>query len=266
MNFHEEEEVPSSQSKYAKEGQTLMTRTLLNDNSEPMQGKKFFKTRCKCKGKVCNIIVDSKSTDNLVLEEIVKKLKLGRIRHPNPYWIACVKNTQKLLVNEKCNVKFKVGNYSDEILCDIILMDSCHIFLGRPWQYDRKAIHDGCANTYTVFKGGVNHKLKPLKEENVHCGNSRVCLVDSRKFLDGMKHEKFCFVIIYKTNKYVSEEVTTEVANLLQEFQDIVSDNALKGLLSLTKISHQLDLIPGASLPNKVAHRMSPTKSEELTR
>ncbi|XP_057814899.1 uncharacterized protein LOC131028602 [Cryptomeria japonica] len=198
---------------------------------------------------------------------MVKKLKLERIKHPNPYQIDWVQDTQKLLVNEKCNVKFKIGNYSDEILCDIVPMDACHILLGRTWKCDRKAIHDGCVNTYTIMKDGVKHKLKHLKEENVQvCNNARVCLVDARKFLYGMKHEKFCFAIIPKNYKDVGKEIPTEVAKLLQEFQDIVSNNAPKGLPSLRKISHQIDLVLGVGFPNKAAHRMTPTKTEELNR
>lgn len=34
----------------------------------------------------------------------------------------------------------------------------------------------------------------------------------------------------------------------------------------MRKISHQIDLVLGASLPNKVAHKMSPIESEELNR
>ena len=46
-------------------------------------------------------------------------------------------------------------------------MDVCHILLGRPWQYDRGAIHDGKRNTYKFGKDGVNHTLLPLQEEDV---------------------------------------------------------------------------------------------------
>ena len=37
---------------------------------------------------------------------------------------------------------------------DVIPMDVCHILLEKPWQYDRKAIHDGIRNTYTLEKNG----------------------------------------------------------------------------------------------------------------
>ncbi|XP_059073479.1 uncharacterized protein LOC131874222 [Cryptomeria japonica] len=33
-----------------------------------------------------------------------------------------------------------------------------------PWQFDRSVVHNGHANTYTLTKDGVCHKLKPLKE------------------------------------------------------------------------------------------------------
>ena len=59
-------------------------------------------------------------------------------------------------------MKFKIGRYQDEVLCDVIPMDICHMFLGRLWQFDRHVVHDGHANTYTLTKDGVKHKLKPL--------------------------------------------------------------------------------------------------------
>ena len=56
--------------------------------------------------------------------------------------------------------------YQDEVLCDVIPMDIWHMLLGRPWQFDMHAIHDGCANIYTLTRDGVKHKMKPLQEAN----------------------------------------------------------------------------------------------------
>ena len=89
-----------------------------------------------------------------------------------------------------------------------------------------------------------------------------VCVVDGKKFLDTMKHEHVCFAIVPKDGKIEVEEVLAKVANLLEEFLDNVRD----GLLLVQKVSHQLDLIPRASLPNKAAHKMTPTESKELNR
>ena len=69
-----------------------------------------------------------------------------------------------------------------------------------------------------------------------------------------------------KSGKEEVEDVPVEVADLLNEFQDIVSNNMPDGLPPVRKISHQMDLIPGASLPNKATHRMTPIENEELNR
>ena len=94
----------------------------------------------------------------------------------------------------------------------------------------------------------MKHKLKSLKEkEEKLCSATRICFVDGKEFLKGMKHEHMCFSIIPKDSKYEVEEVLAEVVDMLGEFPDIVSDNVLDGLPPMRKISHQMDLVPGAS-------------------
>ena len=44
-------------------------------------------------------------------------------------------------------------------------MDACHLLLGRPWQFDRKARHDGEKNSYSFQKDGVTYKLNSKREE-----------------------------------------------------------------------------------------------------
>ena len=73
------------------------------------------------------MIVDGGRINNLVLEEMVSKLKLKIEKHPQPYQIAWVQDDHKVLVSEQCFVMFKIGSYHDEPLCDIILMDVSHL-------------------------------------------------------------------------------------------------------------------------------------------
>ena len=75
-----------------------------------------------------------------------------------------------------------------------------------------------------------------------------------------------CYALIPRKDKEGSSEIPLEVSNLLSGFGDVISDNVPKGLPQVRQISHQIDLILGASLPNKAAHRMTPTKIEELNR
>ena len=69
-------------------------------------------------------------------------------------------------------VKLLVGNYVDDVLCDVVLMEACHVLLGRSCQFDKKTIHDGLTNEITFIhnqKKFVLHPLSPfqLLEEQV---------------------------------------------------------------------------------------------------
>lgn len=72
----------------------------MNARQESIQRKSLFQTRRKCKGKVCNVIIDGGSSDNLVLEEMGSKFQLERRRHSHPYQIAWLQDDQKVLVSE----------------------------------------------------------------------------------------------------------------------------------------------------------------------
>ncbi|CAN4091680.1 unnamed protein product [Withania somnifera] len=59
-------------------------------------------------------------------------------------------------------IKFSIGKYHEEILCDVLPMLSCHVLLGRPWKFDRNVTHQGQTNKYTFFMNGKKHVLAPL--------------------------------------------------------------------------------------------------------
>ena len=116
-------------------------------------------------GQVCRVIIDSGSTDNIVSKEAVSKLKLKRISHTNPYKVTWLNKGQHVLVNEQAWVEFSIGRYKDKVLCDVLPMDACHLLLGRPWQFDRQAIHDGGKNSYYFKKVNVAFKIQPFLED-----------------------------------------------------------------------------------------------------
>ena len=102
------------------------------------------------------------SIDNLVFEEMVQKLGLKRVRHPYPYRIGWLQGEHVLEVREKCLVDFQIGQYKDQVLCDIVDMNSYHMLLGRPWQYDCRVVHDCVKNVFSIAKSGRKHSLIPL--------------------------------------------------------------------------------------------------------
>jgi len=55
-----------------------------------------------------------------------------------------------------------------------------------------------------------------------------------------------------------------QVKNLLSEFDDIFSKEGPVGLPPFRGIEHQIDLIPGASLPNRPTYRTNPEETKEI--
>nr|KAJ0219875.1 hypothetical protein LSAT_V11C200063060 [Lactuca sativa] len=58
----------------------------------------------------------------------------------------------------------------------------------------------------------------------------------------------------------------SDVTSLLQEFGDLFVEDVLNGLPPIRGIEHQIDFMPGASIPNKPAYRTSPEETKELQR
>ncbi|XP_021721392.1 uncharacterized protein LOC110688949 [Chenopodium quinoa] len=57
-----------------------------------------------------------------------------------------------------------------------------------------------------------------------------------------------------------------KLAQLIKDFEDVFPDELPKELPPLRGIEHQIDLIPGAPLPNKPAYRCNPLETKELQR
>ncbi|GFY81574.1 hypothetical protein Acr_01g0013830 [Actinidia rufa] len=72
-------------------GETLVARCSMFappvNNKDDWLRKNIFRTRCTAGGKLYNLIIDSGSSENLVAQEMVDKLKLKTKGHPQPYRI-----------------------------------------------------------------------------------------------------------------------------------------------------------------------------------
>ena len=144
----------------------MLRKVLLKPEAEvekPMQRNSLFRTACKTKDRVFKVIIDSGNADNLVSTNMVDKLELETTGHPKPYKVSWLQKGNQVMVTKQCLVEFKIRGYRDEILCDVIPMDVCHIFLGRPWQFDRIGIYDERRNTYTLEKNGRTHMFLPIE-------------------------------------------------------------------------------------------------------
>jgi hypothetical protein len=251
----------------------MMRKSLLTPGKEvedSTQRTRLFRTTCKTKDWVCKVIVDSGSTDNLVSTEMVEKLELEMTDHPSPYKVSWLQKGHQVSVTKQCLVEFKIGGYNDKVLCDVSPMDVCHLLLGRAWKYDINVVHDGRMNTYTLEKDGRTHRFLPIKDKGVKPEVSNtILLMSGKELLTEMekKEDPQLFVLrklrIVLTSTRV-DDLPDEIQELLEEFADIVVDELPRSLPPMRSVSHHIDLIPGASFPNKSAYRLTPQENEEI--
>jgi len=94
---------------------------------------------------------------------MVKKLNLQAMADPHPCNIQWLNQGKGLQVNSRCLISLSIGkSYHDELWCDIVPTDACHILLERPWLYDRRVTLDGYLNTYFFTKDVKKIILAPL--------------------------------------------------------------------------------------------------------
>jgi hypothetical protein len=216
--------------------------------------------------------VDNGSTDNLISTKMVENLEMETIEHPSPYRVSWLQKGHQVNVTKQCLVEFKIGGYKDEILCDVIPMDVCHLLLGRPWKYDRNVVHDGRKNTYTLEKHGRTHMVLPIKGKEVKLEvRNTVLLMSGKELLNEVKKKEDTQFIVVKKPRIVLtstrvDDLPEEIQELLEEFVDIVGDELPRSLPPIKSIRHHIDLIPRASLPNKAVYKLMPQENEEVKR
>ena len=102
----------------------------------------------------------------MVLEDVVRKLSLKAEVHPSPYRFAWMKQGSEIKVSNRALLPLSIGTtYKDDIYCDVVPMDACHILLGWPWQFDQNVVHDGKHNTHSF----ENRKITLLPSKELIC-------------------------------------------------------------------------------------------------
>ncbi|KAA3461767.1 reverse transcriptase [Gossypium australe] len=99
---------------------------------------------------------------------MLEKLGLTTTKHPNPFKLQWLNDGGELKVTKQVLVSFSIGKYSDEVLFDVVPMHAGHLLLGRPWQFDRRVMHDGYKNRYSFKQLGRNMTLVPLTPKQVY--------------------------------------------------------------------------------------------------
>jgi hypothetical protein len=147
-------------------------------------------------------------------------------------------------------------------------MKACHLLLGRPWLFDRKVHYDGHRNTYSFNFEGRRLILQPMKlQDFVVNPRDDSKILTLRKFVEACQEREVVLALVARPAiAEVAVPHPAEIQAVLEEFSDLTPEELPRTLPPMRSIQHVIDFVPGSSLPNLPAYRMSPTKHQELHR
>ncbi|PKU62895.1 RNA-directed DNA polymerase [Dendrobium catenatum] len=196
---------------------------------------------------------------------MVEKLQLDTTNHPKPYSLSWIQKTAEVQVNKRCLVNFSIGHFKDQVLCDVVPMDACHLLLGLPWQFDKGTTHNGTANTYSFWHDNQQIVLLPspmIAQEEA----SNSTLFNKTLFLQDLRQAQEGLLLILLEENDQQQTIPDIVKPLLQQYQDILVSELPAGLPPLRNVQHHMELVPGSVLPNRPAYRLRPDEHFELQR
>ena len=71
--------------------------------------------------------------------------------------------------------------------------------------------------------------------------------------------------VCFNTNE-LDKSLPSVVVSLLQEYEDVFPNDVPSGLPHIRGIEHQIDFVPGATIPNRSAYRSNSEETKELQR
>ena len=169
-------------------------------------------------------------------------------------------------VSHRILLSLSIGRtYADEIWCDVIPMDACHVLLGRPWLFYRRFMHHGYQNTYSFNHNNRRIVLTPMSPTTPSNNPTQ-----SLSTLLKVEHQEYYFCKDFILLGLDEEERNTPtdphpyVHSLLQSYNQVFPAKIPSSLPPLRTIQHKIDFILGSILPNKPAYRSNPQETKEM--
>ena len=163
----------------------VLSTTVDNDN---WKRTSIFHTIIQSGDKKCKLVIDRGSLMNVVSKHAIKLSNLKVKPYPNPFRVAGV-NDHTLPVTQRCLVSIQMGDYKDEIYCEVLPMDVAHVLLGRPWLYDLNVTNFDKDNIYSFKYKGKNIILRLAKPKD--CNGKRDISKLPERNLHILKCKKF---------------------------------------------------------------------------
>ena len=130
---------------------------------------------------------------------------------------------------------------------------------------------EGEKNNLSAFHKSESESHKPnMREKNKREGENLVMITTKSEMREVRRNPEHVLIILVCKDTLISANDLTSipsiVAHILQEYENVFLEETHAGLPPLRGIEHQIDLIPGATLPNRPAYRTILEETKEIQR
>jgi hypothetical protein len=148
------------------------------------------------KGTPLHFIVDSSIQKNLISEEVITRLALLTMSHPQPYTIGWLLQGSDLRVIQPCQLSYGINPFKDEVLCDVSPLKVCDVILDQPYLWKCHVVYESRPRSVIIT---LNRKLYRIPEAVPPNVISLISTKKCRKVIS--QTGNFVFFVIHSQNK-----------------------------------------------------------------
>ncbi|GJQ90219.1 reverse mRNAase [Tanacetum coccineum] len=220
------------------------------------------------KQEVIEAIVDTGSQKNLISATLVQKLGLTTTPHPSLYSLGWIQKDMDTQVNQQCKFRFAITNqYVDEVTCEVVLLDICHVIFGSPYLWERNAVYFRRAQKYQFEKDGQKYLVKRST------GSGNVELITTCQARRLVNASQVLLLILLRPIEYSNKVssltlscgyISTQFENIIAEYHALFDD---VGEMPPNRIiEHDIQLVADSTLPNIGMYQNSVLENNEIKR
>jgi hypothetical protein len=244
------------------------TKLQPDDPDKPEEGGSLFHSKMWVKGTPLHFIIDSSSQKNLISIEIVKRLALLTMSHPQPYTIGWLRQGSNLRVSQQCQISYDIKPFKDKVLCDVDPLEVYNVLLGQPYLWKRHVVYESIPRSVIIT---LNMKLYRIPEGVPPSAISFISAKQCRKVISQMG--KFVFFLILSQNERkiaTTSRVSTadlstqkkQVDKVIEEYSYIFS--SATGVPLRCQVKHPINLTPSTPLSSGPVYYRSMLENEEI--
>ena len=229
--------------------------------------ERLFTVKMQVKTTLVDAVIDSGNQKNLISRAVVKSLGLTTSKHPSPYPLGWIQKEGSLEIVEQCTFKFAFDEqYIDEVTCDVVPLDVCHVMLGSPYLWDRDATLYRREQKYSFVKNGRTFVIKSIASPLV--GSSLITATQAKRLVNAGR--KFVLIFVRAISDrpsriclaMLTSQQNSDLDVLTSRYKDLFAE--ISGLPPRRSVEHEIMLTGESSLPNTGLYRTSVQESDEI--